>query len=82
MIALDAMPEAPEALLAHARDVTREARRLPLGETRNRMRQVARVYHLLARQSGWISPAELRDNLRVARRAEAMLQASRAAWSR
>jgi len=82
MISFDTQPAAPEHLRAHARDVTLAARQLPPGTMRNRMRQVARVYHLLARQSGWISPMELRDNLRVAQRAEALVRVSREAWAR
>ncbi|WP_253711959.1 hypothetical protein [Bradyrhizobium sp. WD16] len=70
----------PEHLLAHAREVTKEARHMPRGARRDQMRRVARVYHLLARQSGWISPLEYWEDYRIARRAELQLKANRDHW--
>ncbi len=70
----------PEHLMAHAREVTMEARRMPRGAHRDQMRRVARVYHLLARQRGWISPMEYWEDYRIARRAELQLKANRDVW--
>jgi hypothetical protein len=45
------MSDAAVYFMAHARDAVRKARHMPRGSWRDRQRRVARVYHLLAKQT-------------------------------
>jgi hypothetical protein len=45
------MTDTDAYFLDHARDAVRKARHMPRGSWRDRQRRVARVYHLLAKQT-------------------------------
>lgn len=58
--------------MAHARKALLEARRLPMGPTKVKLRQIGSIYHLLAKQGAYSNISFIED-YRVARAAEARL---------
>lgn len=61
------MSDAYDYFHAHAIAAILKARRLPRGRTRDKQRTVARVYHLLAKQSAPGPDIQRLDDYRAAR---------------
>jgi hypothetical protein len=64
------MSDSHHYFLAHARDATLKARRLPQGSVKAKQRVVARVYHLLAKEAAYAPNIHHMDDFRKAREAE------------
>jgi hypothetical protein len=61
------MSDAAAYFMDHARDAVRKARHMPRGCWRERQRRVARVYHLLAKQTAPDPKVARIDDFRKAR---------------
>ena len=71
------MSDAYDYFKAHAVAAVRKARALPFGRLKRKQRTVARVYHLLAKESAFESNADQLDDFRAAKQAERQVQDKR-----
>ncbi|EGP07351.1 hypothetical protein CSIRO_3083 [Bradyrhizobiaceae bacterium SG-6C] len=67
------MSDSTDYLMAHATRTILEARRLPHGPDRSKLRHIGSIYHLLAKQGAY-SNIEFLEDYRVAKRAEEHLR--------
>lgn len=67
------MSDATDYLMAHAKKTILDARRLPAGSLKFRLRHIGSVYHLLAKQGAYSNIAFL-DDYRTAKNAEDKLR--------
>jgi hypothetical protein len=64
------MSDSHHYFLAHAREAIVKARRMPKGRVKAKQREVARVYHLLAKEAAYAPNLHHIDDFRKAREAE------------
>lgn len=63
------MSDSTDYLLAHARKTLLEARRLPMGPTKVKLRHIGSIYHLLAKQGAYSNISFIED-YRIAKSAQ------------
>lgn len=68
------MSDATDYLMAHAVQATLEARTLPPGELKTKMRRVGRIYHLLAKEGAYGSNISFLDDYRAVKAFEERLR--------
>lgn len=69
------MSDSHHYFLAHAREATLMARRLPTGRVKAKQRVVARVYHVLAKEAAYASNLHHLEDFRKAREVEKAIRA-------
>lgn len=68
------MSDATDYPMAHAVQATLAARKMPPSEVKIKMRQIARVYHLLAKEGALGFNISFLDDYRAAKSAQARLR--------
>ena len=68
------MSDATDYLMAHAVQTTLEARRMPPSERKTKMRTIARIYHLLAKEGAYGFNISFLDDYRAVTAAEERLR--------
>lgn len=69
------MSDAPDYLMAHARQTIIEARKLSRGSQKHWLRRIGGIYHLLAKQGAY-SNIEFLEDYRAVRKVERDLRRS------